>query len=52
MFVHFTDQQINGALEPGSMSMIKRIAAIAFIFLCTAVAWAILGATIFQRTYD
>ncbi len=32
--------------------MIKRIAAITFIFLCTAVAWAILGATIFQRTYD
>src|SRR6266581_2927944 len=33
-------------------SMIKRIAAIVFIFLCTAFAWAILGATIFQRTYD
>jgi inner membrane protein involved in colicin E2 resistance len=32
--------------------MIKRIAAITFIFLCTALAWAILGATIFQRTYD
>ena len=32
--------------------MIKRIAAITFIFLCSAVAWAILGATIFQRTYD
>lgn len=32
--------------------MIKRIAAITFIFLCTAVAWAILGATIFERTYD
>lgn len=32
--------------------MIKRIAAIIFIFLCAAVAWAILGATIFQRTYD
>src|ERR1044072_507833 len=32
--------------------MIKRIAAITFIFLCTAVAWAILGATIFQRPYD
>ena len=32
--------------------MIKRIAAITFIFLCTAVAWAILGATIFDRTYD
>lgn len=32
--------------------MIKRIAAIVFIFLCTTVAWAILGATIFQRTYS
>ena len=32
--------------------MIKRIAAITFIFLCTTVAWAILGATIFQRTYQ
>lgn len=32
--------------------MIKRISAIVFIFLCTAVAWAILGATIFQRTYS
>ena len=32
--------------------MVKRVAAITFIFLCTAFAWAILGATIFQRTYD
>ena len=32
--------------------MFRRIAAITFIFLCTAVAWGILGATIFQRTYD
>src|SRR5256885_14494872 len=30
--------------------MFKRIAAIAFIFGCTAVAWAILGSTIFYRT--
>src|ERR1051325_9452286 len=37
---------------PRNTSMIKRIAAITFIFLCTAFAWAILGATIFQRTYD
>src|SRR3954451_24856562 len=36
----------------GSKSMIKRIAAITFIFLCASVAWAVLGATIFQRTYD
>lgn len=32
--------------------MTKRIIAIAFIFVCTSVAWAILGATIFSRTYD
>lgn len=31
--------------------MTKRIAAIVFIFACTTVAWAILGATIFSRTY-
>ncbi|HSE17864.1 MAG TPA: inner membrane CreD family protein [Pyrinomonadaceae bacterium] len=32
--------------------MTKRISAIASIFFCTSVAWAILGATIFSRTYD
>jgi len=32
--------------------MTKRIIAIAFIFVCTAIAWAILGGTIFSRTYD
>ncbi|HEV7474095.1 MAG TPA: inner membrane CreD family protein [Pyrinomonadaceae bacterium] len=32
--------------------MTKRIAAIAFIFICTSVAWAILGGTIFSRTYS
>jgi hypothetical protein len=46
------NQQANPAPSSRSTSMIKRIAAITFIFLCTAVAWAILGATIFQRTYD
>jgi inner membrane protein involved in colicin E2 resistance len=30
--------------------MIKRILAIGLIFVCTSVAWAILGATIFSRT--
>ena len=30
--------------------MIKRIGAIVFIFLCTCVAWAILGTTIFYRS--
>jgi inner membrane protein involved in colicin E2 resistance len=43
---------INRPALPEKTSMIKRIAAITFIFLCAAVAWAILGATIFQRTYD
>jgi len=31
--------------------MVRRIAAIVFIFICTTVAWAILGSTIFYRTY-
>ncbi len=32
--------------------MTKRIAAIILIFICTSVAWAILGGTIFSRTYS
>jgi hypothetical protein len=32
--------------------LIKRIAAIAFIFICTSIAWVILGSTIFARTYS
>jgi len=32
--------------------MTKRIIAIVLIFICTSLAWAILGATVFQRTYD
>ena len=32
--------------------MTRKIIAITFIFVCTSVAWAILGATIFARTYD
>lgn len=32
--------------------MIKKIAAIVFIFGCTTVAWGILGTTIFSRTYS
>jgi inner membrane protein involved in colicin E2 resistance len=32
--------------------MFKRIAAIGFIFVCTAIAWAILGTSIFVRTND
>ena len=32
--------------------MFKRIAAIIFIFLCSSIAWGILGATVFSRTYS
>jgi inner membrane protein involved in colicin E2 resistance len=32
--------------------VIRRIAALAFIFVCTTVAWMILGTTIFSRTYS
>ncbi|MGA8036028.1 MAG: inner membrane CreD family protein [Candidatus Acidiferrales bacterium] len=32
--------------------MFKRIAAIIFIFFCSSIAWAILGATVFSRTYS
>jgi len=32
--------------------MLKRLAAILFIFICSAIAWIILGATIFSRTYS
>ena len=32
--------------------MIARIASIVFIFICTTIAWVILGATIFHRTFD
>src|SRR5216684_7247508 len=49
----FTElQRTSHASISGSTSMIKRIAAITFIFLCAAFAWGILGATIFQRTYS
>ena len=32
--------------------MIKRIGALVFIFVCTSIAWAILGSTILSRTYS
>lgn len=32
--------------------MVKRIVAIGFIVVCTSIAWAILGSTIFYRTYS
>jgi inner membrane protein involved in colicin E2 resistance len=31
--------------------MVKRIIALSFIFVCTAIAWFILGGTIFSRTH-
>src|SRR4030095_12780465 len=37
---------------PKESRMTKRIIAITFIFLCTSVAWLILGATVFSRTYN
>lgn len=52
MFEPFTFKKSNDASTTGGTSMIKRIAAITFIFLCTAFAWGVLGATIFQRTYE
>lgn len=32
--------------------MTKRLFAIAFIFVCTSVAWCILGSTLYMRTYE
>jgi len=32
--------------------MVKRIAAIGFIVVCTSIGWAILGSTVFYRTYS
>jgi hypothetical protein len=32
--------------------MVRRLIAIAFIFLCTSAAWLFLGGTIFARTYN
>src|SRR6267154_6085701 len=51
MFEPFKFIPVNNSPERNP-SMVKRIAAITFIFLCTTLAWAILGTTIFQRTYD
>src|SRR5713226_6825996 len=46
--------RLGGAAErvETQTAMFKRIAAIIAIFVCTAVAWAILGSTIFYRTYN
>ena len=32
--------------------LLRPIAALVFIFICTTIAWMILGATIFSRTYS
>ncbi len=32
--------------------MLRQILALTFIFVCTTIAWVILGTTIFSRTYD
>ncbi len=32
--------------------MVSRIAAIVFIFICATIAWLVLGATIFSRTFN
>jgi hypothetical protein len=41
------------SLKPENpQTMTKRIIAIVFIFICTSVAWGILGTTLFSRTYD
>src|SRR5258706_4816708 len=59
MFESFTQFQSrtasansNTGLTVRSPSMTKRIVAIVFIFICASVAWAVLGGTIFSRTYD
>ncbi|HYW72145.1 MAG TPA: inner membrane CreD family protein [Pyrinomonadaceae bacterium] len=52
MFNPINYYSVNVPQAKRQTSMIKRIAAISFIFLCATVAWAILGATIFERTYD
>src|SRR5467141_5041931 len=53
MFESFTQfQSRKDQSNIRSIGMGKRIAAIVFIFVCASVAWAILGGTIFSRTYD
>jgi len=32
--------------------MLKRLLAITFIFVCTTIAWCVLGSTIYMRTYE
>src|SRR2546426_312900 len=53
MFESFKQfQSRSAASNIRSTGMGKRIIAIVFIFVCASVAWAVLGGTIFSRTYD
>jgi hypothetical protein len=38
--------------SPTEKIMVKRIGALVFIFVCTSIAWGILGSTILERTYS
>src|SRR5262249_17208699 len=40
------------SFNPQPMSTAKRVTALIVIFVFATIAWMILGATIFQRTYD
>src|SRR5208283_3657184 len=39
------------SIARGGSLLLRQILALAFIFVCTSIAWVILGATIFSRTY-
>src|SRR5208282_6268448 len=39
------------SIARGGSLLLRQILALGFIFVCTSIAWVILGATIFSRTY-
>jgi inner membrane protein involved in colicin E2 resistance len=39
------------SITTGGKSLLRQTLALAFIFVCTTIAWVILGTTIFSRTY-
>src|SRR5208283_178957 len=39
------------SIARGGSLLLRQILALAFIFVCTSIAWVILGSTIFSRTY-
>ena len=41
----------NSDLPQQEETLLRQIFALAFIFICTTIAWIVLGATIFSRTY-